>query len=58
MRTFVAVVLAAAGLALAACGTTDRGLDAKTQADQISTQINEQVQKANTFGQDQEQDQP
>jgi predicted small secreted protein len=57
MRTFVTILLAAAGLALAACGTTDRGLDAKTQADQISTQINEQVQKANTYGEDQ-QDQP
>jgi predicted small secreted protein len=54
MRTFVTILLAAAGFALAACGTTDRGLDAKTQADQISTQINEQVQKANTYGEDQQ----
>jgi hypothetical protein len=53
MRTLIAIALAGAGLALAACGTTDKGLDAKTEADQISTQIQEQAEKANRSGEDQ-----
>jgi hypothetical protein len=53
MRTLIAIALAGAGLALSACGTTDKGLDVKTQADQISTQIQEQAEKANRSGEDQ-----
>jgi hypothetical protein len=53
MRTLIAIALAGAGFALSACGATDKGLDAKTQADQISTQIQEQADKANRSGEDQ-----